>query len=132
MADEKGRRRDTFAGGVPVVLGDGQPWHLPKPKVGLAHEVGPDGTLRFGKTRRSFGEAYDALLDVYLEAEDGPTEINALLALAVDLLARNYDLGGDDFRDLLPRWLDDEPNTEMWTAIADVAVGRSPKPIPVG
>jgi len=131
--DEKARRRDPFAGGVPVVLGDGQEWSLPRPRIGFYPGVGEDGSLRFGEQPESvFGRDYDALLDAYVEAEDGSAAIRSLLSLAVDLLRRNYDLPPADLRTLLPRFYDDDGNTEMWRAVADVAVGRSPKPTPVG
>ena len=118
---------------MPIKLGDGNEWLFPKPKVGLSAEVAPDGRLRFAdKKSRSFGPAYDELVDAFLESEDGVTEAEALLALAVDLLKRNYDLTPAEFAALLPRWFDDDENKEMWAEIANVALGKSPKPTPVG
>jgi hypothetical protein len=130
--NEKASRRDTFAGGIPVVLGDGQTWVLAKPKVGAFPEVDASGNVCLGRIRRSFGPEYDALLDSYLECTEAADEIVALMALALDLLRRNYDLPTADLITLVPRWFDEEENTEMWRAIADVALGRSPKPTPVG
>jgi hypothetical protein len=132
MRSEANSRREPFLGGEAITLGDGRPWYFPKPKVGSLPQLGEDGEIRFDRARRSFGPEYDAKVDVYLEAEDGVGELNALCVLAVDLLGRNYELSVPERLSLLPRWFDDDTNTDMWRAIADVALGRSPKPIPVG
>jgi hypothetical protein len=132
---ERSARRPDFAGGECVKLGDGVGWFLPKPRVGFLPESDGAAGVRLGtKARRSFGRAYDDLVDAYIEADDGQAELSALLALAVDLLIRNYDgLTADEFAELLPRWVGDEANDEMWKAIADVALGRAgPKATPVG
>lgn len=132
MIDEASRRRPG-ASGVPVMLGDGKEWLLPRPVLGFAPEFGEDGSVRFGeKPVRSFGPAYDALVDAFVETDDGVAEANALLALAVDLLRRNYTVSPADLVVLLPRWFGDEANAEMWREIAGVALGRAPKPTPAG
>lgn len=131
--DETARRRSTFVAGVPIVLGDGQAWHLPRPTLGFFPDVDDAGKIRFGdKMGFQFGADYDALVDALAESEDGLGEANALLALAVNLLLRNYSLTFDDFRVLLPRFPGDPENAEMWKAIAALAVGSGPKPTPVG
>ena len=131
--DEASRRRAPFTGGVPVLLADGQAWTFPRPLLGLMPEVGSDGKVRFGENLRfNFGEAYDALVDAFAESEDWRAESEALLALALDLLGRNYDLSGLALGEILPRLLNDEGNADMWRAVAEVAVGKAPKPIPVG
>lgn len=131
---ERPRRRQPFdARGAAVVLADGQTWTLPKPLLGLFPEVGADGTPRFGvQPRFHFGARYDALIDAFAESDDGVAEANALLALALDLLGRNYDLAGLDLGALLPRLFHDDRNAEMWRAIAEAALGKAPKPTPVG
>lgn len=131
--DETAHRRDGFTRGVAIELADGQAWHFPRPLLGLLPEEADDGSVRFGERARCvFGAAYDALVDAFLEADDGRAEVDALLALAVDLLRRNYDLPAGALRALLPRVPDLDSNTRMWRAIADLALGRAPKPTPVG
>ena len=48
MIDEKSRRKESFdqRNSVPVVLADGQTWHLPKPWLEL-HPVFRDGKVAF-------------------------------------------------------------------------------------
>ena len=126
-------RRPAFADGVPIVLADGQPWTFPRPLLGLFPERGDDGALRFGeKARFNFGRDYDGLVDELLAADDGKAEATALLQLAADLLSRNYAVPADGLCSLLPRLIGCDRNAEMWREIADVALGRGPKPTPVG
>jgi len=130
--DETALRRPEFAGGVPVQLGDGQVWTLPKPGLMLRPEFGPDGRPTFGKFRPAWGEDYEAKVDAFLEASDGFDQIVALLVLAVDLLERNYALDDGAIGQLLPRIIGDEANDAMWEAVRDVALGVGPKPTPAG
>jgi hypothetical protein len=130
--NEQAQRRAEFAGGVPVQLGDGQEWTLPKPGLLLRPEFGPDGRPTFGKARPSWGEDYEAKVDAFLEATDGYDQIVALLVLAVDLLMRNYSLDDGAIGQLLPRILGDEANDAMWEAVRDVALGVGPKATPAG
>jgi hypothetical protein len=131
--DREKRWRKPEASGIPITLADGEAWLFPRPKVGLSALVDSTGRPRFAqKSTRSFGADYDALVDAFIEADDGVNEAEALLALAVDLLGRNYDLAPSELVTLLPRWFDDDANQEMWRAIADAALGRAPKPTPVG
>ena len=135
MSDLKreARWRKPGAKGVKILLADGDEWIFAKPRVGLNATIDQDGRLTYAeKTVRSFGPDYDKLVDEFLEAVDGISEAEALLALAVDLLSRNYDLTPGELLPLLPRWFDDPENAAMWAAIGDVALGKAPKPIPVG
>lgn len=134
--DEPSLRRPDFAGGVPIMLSDGRAWTFPRPEMSdLYFRPGPDGkpALAAGLT---FGPEYEELVEEYLAADDGAAELKALAALAMDLLSRNYALGPADFRALLRVRRAGDPgeaeNRAMWEAIADVALGRGPKPMPIG
>jgi hypothetical protein len=126
--DEQGLRREGFREGVPIALADGQAWHFPRPVLTFYPTFEGGGKPTFSDSRHTFGPKYDDLVEGFLASEDGYEEANGLLALAVDLLARNYDLRPEDFRALLPRMVGDLDNDVMWGAIADVALGRAPKP----
>ena len=130
--NERDCRRPEFAGGTPITLGDGQEWTLPRPRLSLVPEV-VEGRVRFAdKMRHGFGPEYDDLVDAFVESEEGLPQMNALLALAANLLLANYDLNPASLVELLPRRLGDEANTEMWRTIRDLAIGIAPKPTPVG
>jgi hypothetical protein len=64
--------------------------------------------------------------------EHDEEEQAALAALALDLLSRNYNLQGGDFRKLLRFREDAELYGPYWQPIIDVAVGNTPKPSPIG
>lgn len=122
MLDEKSLRRPEFREGVPIVLGDGQAWTFPKPMLVLIPDE--DGES-FGPGRSTFDAAYDAKMEAFMASEDDT--LNCLLRLAVDLFRRNYDVPKGAIATLFPYRVGDEANAEMWTAIRDVAWGRSPK-----
>jgi hypothetical protein len=124
--DEKALRRPDFAAGVEIVLGDGQVWTFPKPVLTLY----PTAALGFDPddARLSIGPDYDDLVDQLIASEDGLGEKTALLGLAWQLLLRNYALEPVHARALLFWRIGDLSNAAMWGTIADVALGRSPKP----
>jgi hypothetical protein len=128
MLDERALRRADFAGGVPVALCDGQEWTFPEPRVEFLYDPGPEGY----KPSVSFGEAFEAKLQAYRAAESGPDVIRTELAIAWDLLTRNYDLTPEQFGELVRLRLDDPVNRLMREAILDVAYGNSPKASPAG
>lgn len=134
MRDEKALRRAEWVEGVPIRLGDGQEWTFPEPILMFLPAFDAAGQVTgFGTARRSFGPAWDEKLDAFVEAGNGSLdEVNRLLVLAVDLLTRNYDLGPDGFRQLLPMHADGS-NRDMWEQIASVVLGtHSPKALPAG
>jgi hypothetical protein len=112
--DEQARRRPTFdeATSEPVTLGDGQDWHVPKPRI----------RFRFAATERGFTEAfshgreYDALMQRWREAK-GEASLRAEFAVFAFLLRVNYELSDDDLADLLVFDLDDDTETVL-TALA--------------
>ena len=136
MLDEQAKRRPEWTEGRPITLCDGQSWMLPVPVLGDYYFVRePDGTTST-RRGRTFGAAYELLLDRYLEADSGSDQAVALFDLAFDLLGRNYTLTVDDCRSLLRIVPTGEPTREanevMWEAIAEAALGRAPKATAVG
>ena len=137
--DEIALRRPEWVEGVPLLLGDGQEWHVPAPVVAddLVLSLGPDGKpqLRCGF---AFGAEYNALTDRYIEATSGVEEILALVEIAYFLIRLNYNLTFEAAAPLLrvvrPGGKGEAENQEMWRRVAEVALGRDPKgePTPTG
>jgi hypothetical protein len=113
--DEQALRRPGFAGGVPVVLGDGREWTL------------PPGLVTFDPAEAGVGRALtpaevDFLFGAGPETPFGVVE--TLLRLAARLLTVNYDLSTAHLSRLLP-WDDaDVANGEMWAEVLRAAGGR--------
>ena len=89
MRDERELRRPDFRPGLPIRLADGQSWTFPDP---------PD---RAGEDTARFDPEYRALVAALLEAEDDVERLRTELALAIHLLARNYDLRPADYAGIL-------------------------------
>lgn len=89
----------------------------------------PDGTI-FLTQGFGLGADYDRLTDAFMASDDGAERMTLLVAMAVNLLQRNYDVGNAEFVELLR--IEGEATRAMWEAIREVALGRSPKPTPDG
>jgi hypothetical protein len=94
MLDEHAYRWPDFIGGILIRLADGQLWSFPSP---VAPGVTRDGAANGG----AFGPDFGVLLEAVWEADDETERLRAELALAIYLLARNYDLGPNDYQELL-------------------------------
>jgi hypothetical protein len=94
MLDEQAYRRPDFVGGILIRLADGQSWSFPS---AVAPGAARDGATNGG----AFGSDYAVLLEAVREADDETERLRAELALAIYLLARNYDLGPNDYQELL-------------------------------
>jgi hypothetical protein len=125
MFDEGTLRGGGFAGGVPITLGDGREWYLPKPVLMVFFPVIEDERVRLG-AQGSFGPEYDALIERLDDAEGFAAQLTAAFDVAVDLLSRNYDLKPEHYRRLLPFRPGDEDNGRMWQQIIAVARGFDP------
>lgn len=132
MPDEATLRRSEFTEGEPIVLADGQAWTFPRPTVQLFPAFDAEGNFAACHGRPTFGPDYDAKLETFLQAGPVEDQLQSLMALAVDLLRRNYTLTPADLAAILRYRPDDEASSARWQAIADVAQGRSPKASPVG
>jgi hypothetical protein len=131
--DEQALRRPEFSAGVPIRLADGQTWHFPKPTIDLFPVVDRAGQVAVGGAA-SFGPEYDDLVEAFYRARShSPADqLQALFALGVDLLGRNYLLAPEHFRGVLRFQAGHEAHETMWQEILDVALGASPKASPVG
>lgn len=98
--DERALRRADFATGEVVTLADGQGWSIPCPRLVYVPAIGQGG--EFGvKAASTFGPEFDRKVAALQEADTVPREAVALLALAVDLVGRNYDVPPADLPTLL-------------------------------
>lgn len=95
MPEEILLRRPEFLPGMSIRLGDGRAWIFPAPPGDGRGDRGLDAE------RVGLGPDYPALVAAVSEAEDPPERLRAELALAIALLAHNYDLGPVEFQDLL-------------------------------
>jgi hypothetical protein len=132
VLDEQALRTPGFQPGVPIVLGDGQAWHFPRPSLMLQPVMKEDGSVAFDQYRHSYETRCDELVDELFAATNFFDEANATLALAVHALRRNYQLDAQAVRTLFAYRTEDEAHKAMWESIRDVVLGRSPKPIASG
>jgi hypothetical protein len=126
--DERALRRPEFEEGVPIALSDGQEWHFPRPVMrDFYPALNREGELVL-TPGSGFGPGYDALVDAFILATTVNDEHITLVALALDLLKRNYAIEPFHLRYLLrlkrPGDPEEERNGEMWAQIAAVALGR--------
>jgi hypothetical protein len=129
MLDELALRRETFEEGVPIVLGDGQSWHFPKPWVCLYPQV-VNGKVERVSGSTTFGPEFDALTEA-VNGEEGTTQ--AIFGVAVFLLNRNYSLPDSAYSELLRWTVNGGPTEDMLGEIMRVARGfDAPKPSPAG
>jgi hypothetical protein len=115
MLDEESLRRPDFLPGIPVRMADGQIWSLPKTpdrypwmadggapgRIDAASGVGSLDAEDEAEEGGGLGQVYTATVAAVLDAEDETERLRAELALAIALLARNYDLGPADYQELL-------------------------------
>jgi hypothetical protein len=129
MLDESALRKPGFTEGPRIVLGDGQPWAFPHPRLSLYPVRAADGRITAGGGM-GYGVDYADLVDQLVDCDPGDT--NARLALqfqmAASLLDRNYTLGDRDLRRLLAIDLADSECETRWAQINQVLLGRPPKP----
>src|SRR3954471_11611022 len=112
MLDEESLRRPDFLPGIPVRMADGQIWSLPK---------APDRYPRMADGG-VLGQDYEAMVAEVLDAEDEAEQRRAELALAIALLARNYDLGPADYQELLGGESGGPITAALQRAFSDVAL----------
>lgn len=94
MLDEKHFRRPDFRRGDPIRLADGGTWMFaPPPGYSAVDDAGTDADRP--------DPGYVAALEAVACAEDDAERLRAELGLAIDLLARNYDLRPEEYQRLL-------------------------------
>lgn len=123
--DERSRRRPTFdPDSVPATFG-GAVLYLPRPRVVLRRRREPGGASR-AEVCHGFGADFDALVD-RVEAASGGTMVElatALIDLAADLVARNYDLAEAELDELLvldPSGFGGDSIPEPWATVWGMA-----------
>lgn len=120
---ESAYRLDTFRpDSVPIVMGDGQEWHLPKPWVSYRPMFDPTGKLG-AMARTTLGADFDEAFDEAKDAETDYDYIVAIMKLGAAMLAINYQTTPELLADVLRFTPGDPTNDEMWTAIYSVSQG---------
>ena len=125
MLDENAIRRPDFQAGFDVVLGDGQTWTFPRPRLSFRPTI-VNGKIKIKGA--SFGPEFDPYYDVIFgvaEHEDWGLQ-EAKVMIAFMLLRSNYDLPDEAVSDLLSLEPHDSKSVEMWQTIMDVVMGRDP------
>jgi hypothetical protein len=127
MLDEVGKRKaDKFdeANSVPVMLADGQAWHIPKPWYTIC-PVFEAGKAKTSYPFYTYGKDDDELIEFIGEAETLSTQICGVATLAARLLQHQYELTDSELDQLLC-FRDGEPDSEEWLrAVMRVATGCS-------
>ena len=129
MLDERALRRPGFTEGPRIVLGDGQAWAFPRPRLRLYPVRAADGRLTVGGGM-GYGSDYADLVDQLVDCDPGDTTARLALQfqMAASLLERNYTLSDRDLRRLLAIDLADPACEPRWAQINQVLLGRPPKP----
>lgn len=118
-------RRPDFLGGRPIVLGDGQAWFIPTPMLASQADLDRNGWDH--ETLMAFGPEFDRLVAAVRGAESEEEEGRASLALAVDLLRRNYDIPPDHFGRLLAYVVGESDPNQPLLEIFYIAIGQAPR-----
>ena len=126
MLDEAAKRKPNFdeRNSVPVVLADGQSWHVPKPWL----EIRP--VFRRGRAVSSYpvltcGPELDGLIEAMADCDDLDNQVVAAASLAAHLLLWHYDLSDADLDTLLAFRATDETSLNWLREVFAVATGRS-------
>lgn len=126
MLDEKFRRKETFdpRNSVPVMLADGQAWHLPKPWLEV-HPVFRDGKVQSSYPVLTYGPDLDALVKSMAECEDNSSLLVGAASLGAYLLSQNYQLTDADLDQLFVFRIGDPSSHDWALAVMQVATGQS-------
>ena len=110
MIDELSRRRADFQAdsSVPVVLADGQPWHIPKPWIDI----------------KAPSHEHDALIAAIDQSEGSVECVEEVCTLAAKMLLRNYELADDELTTLLA-YRDDEGSSAWVSSVVEIACGMA-------
>lgn len=143
LLNEAELRRPDFRPGTPVVLADGQAWHLRRPLIWFVPDDGnPSGFRMCLEVEQN--DDYQGLMDSLREGSDAiETEgregqfkfIRAELAIGKRLLLANYDLSPEQVAVLMRFGYDKEGNPEGYRIrdeVMAVAEGLGPKQSPDG
>ena len=121
MLDEKAVRKATFdeLNSAPVVLADGQTWHLPKPFLRLRPKFSAGRAASYGPLTTT-DPIWNELRQAVQDSAETET-LSAIANLGAYMLLRNYDLTDDQLGDLFA-W----DMSQNWTSeILSIANGRT-------
>jgi hypothetical protein len=126
MLNEAEKRKPNFdeRNSAPVVLADGQTWHVPKPWL----EIRP--VFRRGKAVSAYpvltcGAELDGLVEAMSECEDLDSQVVAVASLAAHLLCWHYELTDAELDGLLCFRAADAASVNWLREIFGIATGRS-------
>jgi hypothetical protein len=126
MLDEVAKRKPNFddRNSAPVVLADGQAWHVPKPWL----EIRP--VFRGGKAVtaypvRTCGPELDQLVEAMADADDIFEQVCGVATLAAWLLRWHYELDDADLDQLLAFRRSDERSLQWMRDVMAIATGQS-------
>jgi hypothetical protein len=126
MAVESECRKECFdeRHSAPVVLADGQTWHLPKPWL----EIRP--VFRGGRAEASYpvltyGPELDRFVEVIADEDDWTIQLCLVASLGAHLLNRQYELTDADLDGLFCVRVSQPESGDWVKSVMEVATGRS-------
>jgi hypothetical protein len=126
VIDEQAKRKPNFdeRNAAPVVLADGQTWHVPKPWL----EIRP--VFRGGKAAAAYrvltcGPELDDLVEALSESNELDGQVVAVASLAAYLLRWHYELTDDELDQLLAFRCSDDRSLQWLRDVVAIATGRS-------
>lgn len=129
--DETALRRPEFdaAASEPLVLADGQTWHLRKPLVGMRVEVDGTGAVTLRVAEERFGRSYTDLLQAYVyDGANDLTVIRSIFGMGVLLLRPNYDVPAERLAELFSLYRDEEASQVRFEALRGFVIGSPAAP----
>ena len=124
--DETTKRKPNFdeRNSAPVVLADGQTWHVPKPWL----EIRP--VFRGGRAVHAYpvltcGPELDGLVEAMAECDDLDSQVVAVASLAAYLLRWHYELTDAELDGLLCFRAADDTSLKWLRDVFAIAVGRN-------
>jgi hypothetical protein len=125
--DERSRRKSGFIDGLPVVLGDGQEWTFPLPRLRLTPQR--DGDRYKVRVGRAGLANYERWVEVLTGSLPLPPEAmwDLRMDAAATLLSLNYELDESELEELLVWEAGDPASEERWAQIDRAILGLRPK-----
>ncbi len=134
--DEVALRKPDFQEGVRIVLGDGQEWSFPLPKLRLVPCRNGNGDITakvkpMAGQDKILGRSFDLLWTLSEQEPEDAWDVR--FSAASHLLLSNYNLTDDDLGELIYIDLEDPNRLDRWLQIENVLRGIAPKkPSPAG
>jgi hypothetical protein len=130
---EQERRLPTFTEErcAPIVLGNGETWFLPLPRVAYRMHIDANGEACMKRSASNASVEYAAYMEMMAQSNVDNEWLRGISVLALRLLRENYRIENDEVGDLFVFEVanDDVP---LYTALGDALFGNGPKPSPDG